>query len=223
TGKDEMAERLDVDPVRLRLLKEPKIDESLGIPFSSRHYVECLNVGAEKFGWSKRNPTVGSMKRDGLTLGWGMAGAAWIAGRFAAEANMQLRDDGAVRIACATQDIGTGTYTILAQLASEKTGVPVDKIEVELGDSALPDGPISGGSLATSSVIPAVLKAADQAIASLLLVAVATPGSPFLGRKPEDLALEGGRIFVKAEGAAKGVAFGDVLRQANVRLVNGSG
>ena len=89
------------------------------------------------------------MKRDGLTLGWGMAGAAWIAGRFAAEANLQLRDDGTVRIACATQDIGTGTYTILAQLASEKTGVPLDKIEVELGDSALPDGPISGGSLAT--------------------------------------------------------------------------
>jgi len=163
------------------------------------------------------------MKRDGLTLGWGMAGAAWVAGRFAAEANMQLRDDGTVRIACATQDIGTGTYTILAQLASEKTGAPVNKIEVDLGDSALPDGPISGGSLATSSVIPAVFKAADQAITSLMIVAVSTPGSPFLGHKPEDLALEGGRIFVKAEGVAQGVAFGDVLRRANVRLVTGSG
>jgi xanthine dehydrogenase YagR molybdenum-binding subunit len=128
-----------------------------------------------------------------------------------------------VRIACATQDIGTGTYTILAQLASQKTGVPVDKIEVDLGDSALPDGPISGGSLATSSVIPAVFKAADQAITSLMIVAVSTPGSPFLGHTPEDLAFEGGRIFVKAEGVAKGVAFGDVLRQANARLVTGSG
>jgi xanthine dehydrogenase YagR molybdenum-binding subunit len=223
SAMNEMADQLKIDPVRLRLLNEPKIDESLNLPFSSRHYVECLNVGAEKFGWSKRNPVVGSMKQDGLTLGWGMAGAAWVAGRFAAEANMQLRDDGTVRIACATQDIGTGTYTILAQLASEKTGVPVNKIEVDLGDSALPDGPISGGSLATSSVIPAVFKAADQAIASLLVVAVTTPGSPFLGHKPEDLALEGGRIFVKAEGVAKGVAFGDVLRRANVRLVAGSG
>src|SRR5262249_39611986 len=159
-----------------------------------------LNVGAEKFGWSKRNPAVGSMKRDGLTLGWGMAGAAWVAGRFAAEANIQLRDDGTVRIACATQDIGTGTYTILAQLASEKTGVPLDNIEVELGDSALPDGPISGGSLATSSVIPAVFKAADQAIASLFIIAVTTPGSPFLGHQPSDLALGGGRVFLKAQG-----------------------
>jgi xanthine dehydrogenase YagR molybdenum-binding subunit len=223
SAMNEMADRLKIDPVRFRLLNEPKLDESLNLPFSSRHYEECLNLGAEKFGWSKRNPLVGSMKRDGLTLGWGMAGAAWVAGRFAAEANMQLRDDGSVRIACATQDIGTGTYTILAQLASEKTGVPVNKIEVDLGDSALPDGPISGGSLATSSVIPAVFKAADQAITSLLIVAVSTPGSLFLGHKPEDLALQAGRIFVKAEGVAKGVAFGDVLRQANVRLVTGSG
>src|SRR5229473_7958797 len=223
SAMNELADRLKIDPVQLRILNEPKLDESNGLPFSSRHYVECLNLGAEKFGWSKRNPVVGSMKRDGLTLGWGMAGAAWIAGRFAAEANMQLRDDGTVRIACATQDIGTGTYTILAQLASEKTGVPLDKIEVELGDSALPDGPISGAFLATSSVIPAVFKAADQAIASLLIIAVTTPGSPFLGRQPTDLALEGGRIFLKAEGVAKGVAFGDVLRGANARLVTGSG
>ena len=223
SAMNEMADRLKIDPVQFRLLNEPKVDESSNLPFSSRHYVECLNVGAEKFGWSKRNPAVGSMKRDGLTLGWGMAGAAWIAGRFAADASMQLRDDGTVRVASATQDIGTGTYTILAQLASEKIGVPLDKVEVELGDSALPDGPISGGSLATSSVIPAVFKAADQAITSLLIVAVSTPGSPFLGHKPEELALEGGRIFVKAEGADKGVAFGDVLRQANARLVTGSG
>jgi len=223
SAMNEMAERLKIDPVRFRLFNEPKIDESNKLPFSSRHYVECLNLGAEKFDWSKRTPAVGSMKQDGLTLGWGMAGAAWIAGRFAAEANMQLRDDGSVRIACATQDIGTGTYTILAQLASQKTGVPVNKIEVDLGDSALPDGPISGGSLATSSVIPAVFKAADQAITSLMIVAVSTPGSHFLGHKPEDLAFEGGHIFVKAEGVAKGVAFGDVLRQANARLVTGSG
>jgi len=223
SAMNEMAYRLKIDPVQFRLLNEPKIDESNNLPFSSRHYVECLNVGAEKFGWSKRNAAVGSMKRDGLTLGWGMAGAAWIAGRFAAAANMQLRDDGTVRVACATQDIGTGTYTILAQLASEKTGVPFDKIEVELGDSSLPDGPISGGSLATSSLVPAVFKAADQAITSLMIIAVTTQGSPFSGHKPEDLALGAGRIYVKAEGAGKGVPFGDVLRRANARQVVGSG
>jgi len=223
SAMNEMAERLKMDPVKFRILNEPKLDESLKLPFSSRHYVECLTLGAEKFGWSKRNPAVGSMKRDGLTLGWGMAGATWVAGRFAAAANIQLRDDGTVRVACATQDIGTGMYTVLAQLASEKTGVPLDKIEVELGDSALPDGPISGGSLATSSVIPAVFKAADQAIASLFITAVTTPGSPFLGRQPGDLALQSGRVFLKAQGPAGAVPFGELLRRANARLVSGSG
>src|SRR5581483_4959949 len=140
---NELAHRLKIDPVQLRVMNEPKIDEGSGLPFSSRHLVECFQLGAEKFGWSKRTPAVGSMKRDGLTLGWGMAGCAWLAGRFAAAANLQLRDDGTALVACATQDIGTGTYTILAQLASQKTGVPPERVEVALGDTSLPEGPIS--------------------------------------------------------------------------------
>ena len=223
SAMNELAERLKIDPVKLRVINEPKIDESLGIPFSSRHLLECFELGAEKFGWSTRTPDVGSMKREGLTLGWGMAGCSWIAARFAAEASVQLRDDGTARVACATQDIGTGTYTILAQLTAQKTGVPLDKIEVALGDTSLPPGPLSGGSIATGSVVPAVFAAADSAIASLLTVAATTPGSPFERRPSTDLAFEGGRVFVKADGPAKGVPLGDVLRRANLRLVSGSG
>jgi xanthine dehydrogenase YagR molybdenum-binding subunit len=223
SAMNELADQLKIDPVRLRVLNEPMIDEGLGIPFSSRHFLECLELGAEKFGWSKRKPEVGSMKRDGLTLGWGMAGAAWVAARFAAEANVQLRDDGTTRVACGTQDIGTGTYTILAQLASEKTGVPLDKVEVALGDTLLPEGPVSGGSMATGSVVPAVFAAADNAIASLLTIATTTPGTQFEKRKPADLAFEGGRVFVKANGPAGGVPFADLLRRASLRLVTGSG
>jgi xanthine dehydrogenase YagR molybdenum-binding subunit len=223
SAMNELADQLKIDPVRLRILNEPKIDEGLGIPFSSRHFLECLELGAEKFGWSKRQPEVGSMKRDGLTLGWGMAGAAWIATRVAAHANVELRDDGTVRVACGTQDIGTGTYTILAQLASQKTGVPLDKVDVALGDTSLPEGPVSGGSMATASVIPAVFAAADNAIASLLTIATATAGSPLEKRKIDELAFEGGRVFVKADGVAKGVPFADLLRRANLRFVTGSG
>src|SRR6478735_5706611 len=91
---NELADQLRIDPVKLRVLNEPKIDEGLGLPFSSRHFLECLEVGAEKFGWSNRNPEIGSMKRDGSILGWGLAGAAWISGRSAAQANVELRDDG---------------------------------------------------------------------------------------------------------------------------------
>jgi xanthine dehydrogenase YagR molybdenum-binding subunit len=223
SAMNELARQLKMDPVKFRILNEPKIDESLGIPFSSRHMLECLDLGAEKFGWAKRDPAIGSMKRDGLTLGWGMAGCSWVAARFAAAANIQLRDDGTCRVASATQDIGTGTYTILAQLASEKTGVPLEKVEVALGDTSLPEGPLSGGSMATESLVPAVFAAANSAIASLMMIATATPGSPFENRKPDDLAFSDGRVFVKAEGPAKGVPFADILRRANLGLVSGSG
>src|SRR5213595_2069437 len=110
SAMNELADQLQIDPVQFRVINEPKIDEGLGIPFSSRHVLECLQLGAEKFGWSRRTRELGSMKRDGLTLGWGMAGCAWIAARFDAEASVELRDDGTARVACATQDIGTGTY-----------------------------------------------------------------------------------------------------------------
>jgi xanthine dehydrogenase YagR molybdenum-binding subunit len=223
SAMNELADQLTIDPVRLRVINEPNIDESLGLPFSSRHLLECFELGAEKFGWSKRTPEVGSMKRDGLTLGWGMAGCSWGAGRFPAEASVQLRDDGTARVACGTQDIGTGTYTILAQLTAQKTGVPLDKIEVVLGDTSLPAGPLSGGSLVTESVVPAVFAAADSAIASMLTVAATTPGSPFEKSPATDLAFDAGRVFAKADGSAKGVPFADLLRRANLRLVSGSG
>ncbi len=220
---NELADQLKIDPVRLRILNEPKVDESNGLPFSSRHLVECFELGGEKFGWSKRTPEVGSMKRDGLILGWGTAGCAWIAARFAAEASVQLRDDGTARVASGTQDIGTGTYTNLAQMVSQRTGLPLDKIDVALGDTTLPEGPISGGSMVTASMIPAVLGAADSAIAQLLTIATTASGSPFEKRQPDELRLEGGRVVAKAGGPAGGVPFGDVLRRANVHVVSGSG
>src|SRR5882724_10993246 len=223
SAMNELADQLKIDPVQFRIINEPKIDESLGIPFSSRHMLECLQLGSEKFGWSKRMPEVGSMKRDGLTLGWGMAGCTWMAARFPAEATVHLRDDGTVRVACGTQDIGTGTYTNLAQIASEKTGVSLDKIEVALGDTSLPPGPISGGSMATASVIPAVWAAADGAIGSLLSTATSTPGTPFERRKADDLGFEDGKVFLKADGPDAAMPFADILRRANLRFLAGNG
>jgi xanthine dehydrogenase YagR molybdenum-binding subunit len=219
---NELAAKLKIDPVKLRILNEPKVDESLGLPFSSRHLLECYDVGMEKFGWSKRMPEVGSMKRNGLTLGWGMAAASWISGRFSAEASLQFRDDGTVRVACGTQDIGTGTYTVLAQLAAEKTGVSLDQVEAVLGDTRLPPGPLSGGSMATGSVVPAVFAAADSAISLLLNLAISTRGSPFENSKTDELKLEDGKVSLKSDGSS-GVPFADLLKRANVRLVTGRG
>src|SRR5438270_1540793 len=223
SAMNELADQLKIDPVRLRVLNEPKIDEGLGVPFSSRHLLECFELGREKFGWSKRNPEVGSMKRDGVTLGWGVAGATWVATRDDAAANVELRDDGSTRVACGVQDIGTGTYTVLALLTADKTGVPVEKVEVVLGDTMLPHGPVSGGSWATASVVPAVFAAADNAITALLNAATTTPGSPFENRKQDDLAFKGGRVFVKADGPGGGVPFADLLKRADLCLVTGTG
>lgn len=223
SAMNELAYELKIDPLKLRVINEPKIDEGCGLPFSSRHLLECFELGAEKFGWANRNPEVASMKRDGLILGWGMAGCSWIAARFAASARVELRDDGTACVACATQDIGTGTYTILAQLASEKTGVPLEKVEVLLGDTTLPEGPISGGSMVTGSLVPAVFAAADNAVGSLLKIATSTPGSPFEKRKPEELKFENGSVFAKSDGPGKRVTFAAILKTANLRMAIGNG
>jgi xanthine dehydrogenase YagR molybdenum-binding subunit len=223
SAMDELAVALQMDPVRLRLLNEPEIDEGLKIPFSSRHLKECLSVGAEKFGWSKRDPRVGSMKRDGLTLGWGMAACSWIAERFPFTANVDLRDDGTARVSCATQDIGTGTYTILAQLAAERLGLPIGKVEVVLGDSQLTPGPVSGGSMVTASAVPAVLQAVGKATDSVLALASGAPGSKLAGRKASDLQFSGGRVHAKGEPASSGIAYEELLRMGNLSLVSGFG
>jgi xanthine dehydrogenase YagR molybdenum-binding subunit len=220
---DELAVKLKIDPVELRLRNEPAKDESNNLPFSSRHLTECLKVGAEKFGWSQRTPGIGSMKKDGLTLGWGVAVCAWGAGRFPAEVTVELRNDGTARVSCGTQDIGTGTYTILAQVLSEKTGIPLDKIEVVLGDSALPEGPISGGSLVTASVIPAISQAANRAVRSAFMMATNGDTAPFAGKKPEDLGFTNRRIHLKEKAPETGLDYAEILKRVNVSAASGSG
>jgi xanthine dehydrogenase YagR molybdenum-binding subunit len=223
SAMDELALALKIDPVELRLRNEPEVDESSGLPFSSRHFVECLKTGAEKFGWAKRTPEVGSMKRDGLTLGWGMGACSWPGLRFSAEATVDLRADGTARVACGTQDIGTGTYTILAQLVAEHTGIALDKIEVGLGDTSLPLGPVSGGSAATASVIPAVSDAVRAAIKTLLARAAKIEGSPFKGAKAEELALSDGHVHRKGDRPESGVPFARILEAAKLHAASGSG
>ena len=222
SAMDELAIKLTMDPVKLRLLNEPQKDEGLNLPFSSRHMVECLNVGAEKFGWSRRTPQVGSMKKDGLILGWGVAGCSWIAERMGTEASVDLRDDGTARVSCATQDIGTGTYTVLSQIVADKTGIPHHKIEVVLGDSDLPPGPISGGSWATASVIPPVLEAIEKAQQTLFTIAIQGKNPAFAGLKPESLAFTDGCIHMKGKAPETGVRFDQVLTEANVRAASGN-
>ncbi|MFL6577313.1 MAG: xanthine dehydrogenase family protein molybdopterin-binding subunit, partial [Povalibacter sp.] len=220
SAMDELALKLNMDPVKLRLMNEPSIDESKNLPFSSRHLKECLTTGADKFGWSQRTPGIGSMKRDGITIGWGVAACSWGAMRADAEVTVEFRQDGRVRVVSGTQDIGTGTYTLVAQIVSHATGVPVDRIDVVLGDSSLPPGPISGGSWVSASMTPATLQAAQNATKSLLSAAVKLQG-PFYKKQSGELELVDGAVRVKSGGQS--VPVGDVLRAGKIQLVSGHG
>jgi xanthine dehydrogenase YagR molybdenum-binding subunit len=222
SAMDELALALGMDPVQLRMRNEPAVDEGSGLPFSSRHFQECLTLGAEKFGWARRDPKVGAMRRDGLTLGWGMAACSWLAARFNCSASIELRHDGTVRVASAVQDIGTGTYTAMAQMAAELLGVEVEKVEVVLGDTDLPAGPVSGGSMLTSSLIPAIIDAVAVAGRKLTAALAAGKQSAFGGAKAESLQFEGGRITGRAAGATS-LRFDEALRAAGLTSVSGEG
>ncbi len=223
SAMDEMATKLRMDPIAFRQANEPKMDESLNIPFSSRHLTECMEVGAARFGWSQRTPQVGSMKRDGLRLGWGVAACSWIAARFGATASVEFRADGTARVACGTQDIGTGTYTVLAQIVSEQLSIPLDRVEVALGDTSLPPGPLSGGSAVTASLVPAVYRAVAEAAGLLTATAARTGDARFATTKPADMVFTRGRVHRKDQSPESGMFFGDVLTQANQSGVRGQG
>ena len=222
SAMDELATKLGMDPVQLRLLNEPDLDEGLGLPFSSRHFKECMTVGADKFGWAKRDAKIGSMKRDGLTLGWGMAACSWLAARFDCTASVELRQDGTVRVASAVQDIGTGTYTVMAQITAELLGMEIEKVDVALGDTNLPAGPLSGGSMLTSSLISPISQAIAAAGDKLIAAVASSKDNPFSGAKPADLQFSNGRITAQADGSSS-LKFDEALRMANTQAVLGEG
>jgi xanthine dehydrogenase YagR molybdenum-binding subunit len=134
-----------------------------------------------------------------------------------------LLPNGTARVSSATQDIGTGTYTVIAQVVSDKTGIPVNKVEVILGDSSLPPGPMSGGSTATASVLPSIVDGVEAAVKNLLAIAVHVPNSAFSGLDDSSLTLTDGRIHAKTQPSSSGTPFGDILRAANIASARGEG
>jgi xanthine dehydrogenase YagR molybdenum-binding subunit len=233
SAMNELAWKLNMDPLQLRLMNDAERDEGTNRPFSSRHLKECWTAGGEKIGWKDRNPKIGSMRRDGKIVGVGLGGASWAAGRPACVATVEFCPNGRVCVRCATQDIGTGTYTLFAQVVHEKTGVPLDRIDVIIGDSRLPEGPTSGGSMATSALLPAAAGATEKSTSRLLHIAAMTPGSPFHGAHPDSLTIAEGRVMAKAgqpqvqgvayrgaDVAAKGLPFEEILRLANLGSVS---
>jgi xanthine dehydrogenase YagR molybdenum-binding subunit len=159
---DELAYELGMDPLDLRLKNDADVDPSDGLPFSSKKLRECYEEGARRFGWSKRRFAPRSM-RDGRDLvGYGMATALLRAFRFPAQARVSIDRPGQVFVETSTQDIGQGVSTVLPQIAADVLGVPVERVALALGDTALPVAPFTGGSSATMSVGSAVQDAAAK-------------------------------------------------------------
>jgi xanthine dehydrogenase YagR molybdenum-binding subunit len=157
---DELAARLGVDPIALRLRNYAEADPESGRPWSSKSLRQCYAQGAARIGWSARPPRARSMRDGDALVGLGMSTATYPARRLPASALARLTADGAIVVQAATHELGTGTYTSMTQIAADALGVPVDRIRFELGDTNYPENPISAGSMTASSTGPAVHAAA---------------------------------------------------------------
>ena len=170
SAMDELAYATGIDPIELRLRNDTSVDAD-GRPFSSRALREALRAGAERFGWSRRDPRPRSMRDGRLLVGMGVAGATYPTHRSAASALVRVNADGSALVQSSGVDIGTGAYTVFTQIAAEQLGLPVEQVRIELGDSAFPNAPNAGGSQLTASAGSAIKLAALDARAKLLALA----------------------------------------------------
>lgn len=191
---DELAEALQMDPLDLRLLNYAERDANKNLPFSSKALRECFSEGAARFGWDKR-PLAPRARREGHELiGWGMATGVWDAMQNEASARAVMTRDGQVKVSSSTADIGTGTYTVMCQIAADALGVSIHDVKFELGDTRLPKAPIEGGSWTVSSVGSAVDVACKRLHNRLVELARQHGGARFSSVAREDICRVGERL-----------------------------
>ncbi|HEY4040759.1 MAG TPA: xanthine dehydrogenase family protein molybdopterin-binding subunit [Rhodopila sp.] len=214
SAMDEMAVALKMDPIVFRLRNYAETDPHDNRPFASKALRACYEQGAKAFGWEKRSAEPRSMRDGGTLIGWGVATSTYPTNRLPAAVKVRMDAAGNVVVQCGTQDIGTGTYTVMTQVASDVLGVPLQRIRFELGDSDLPPAPVSGGSMTVASVAPSVQAACGALVDKIKDLALTDwPGQPrdalqvrdgmMVGldrRVPISALLErSGRSFIEAE------------------------
>jgi len=208
---DELAYALKMDPIELRLANWANVDPQSKLPWSTRQLREAYAAGAEAFGWGNRNPIPRSMREGRELIGFGMAAGAYPMLRTPSEAKIVVHSDGRVEVLSAGTDIGTGTYTILAQTAAEVLGVPLETVTVRLGDTVLPRSALAGGSQQANNLAGAVDRAARNTRDALLALAASDPKSPLQASRISDLTFEKGFIRpVRRPG--NGLAMTELLR-----------
>lgn len=200
---DEIAYKLNIDPVELRLINYSEIDKSSDKEYSSKELRNCYLQGAEKFGWSQRNPEPRSMKRGNKLVGYGMATGIWDANRIFGRAEAIMTADGKVEIKSAVTDIGTGTLTIMTQIAADELGLPIEDITFSYADSKMPFAPIQGGSFTTATVGPAVQNACQALNKKLFKKAKDLDNSFLKDAKFNEVEFKNGFIILKGQSDQK--------------------
>lgn len=200
---DELSYALKMDPLALRLKNYAESDPTRDLPHSSKELKACYAQGAERFGWSKRSMDPRSMRDGNELVGWGMATGVWDAMQMFARARAVLFPDGRLEVSSAASDIGTGTYTVMAQIAAASLGLPLENVTFKLGDSTLPVAPIEGGSSHVATVGSAVQGVCEKLQKALFKAARALDGSPFSKAKFADVEFSEGAMRLKGVGGTQ--------------------
>jgi xanthine dehydrogenase YagR molybdenum-binding subunit len=195
SAMDELSYALKMDPLALRLKNYAEIDPESGKPWSSNSLRACYESAARRFGWEKRSLAPRSLRDGGVLIGWGMATASYPAGQSASSAEARLFADGTLLVRSGSQDLGTGTYTVMAQVAADEMTLPIDKVRFDLGDTAFPEAPLSAGSRTAASVGSAVKLACRELKRKLGELAAETGSSPLRGADVERLEAAEGALF----------------------------
>lgn len=207
---DELAYEIGIDPLELRIRNFAHRDQNRDKDITSKALHVCYREGAARFGWSKRSFEPRSMRDDNDLVGWGMATGVWEAAIMPAEATVCLFADGKVTVSAAASDIGTGTYTILGQIAADAFDVPIDKVTVRIGDSTLPKTGVEGGSWTAASSGSAVHAGAMAVRKTLLKYARMMPNSPLANASADQVSIADGRLVLETNHQI-GISIGDIM------------
>lgn len=215
SAMDELAVALKLDPLELRMRCYSDRDQTSDLPYSSKNLRECYRQGAAAFGWDKRSPAPRSMRDGSELVGWGMATGIWEALQMPIAVRIALTANGHAEASCATSDIGTGTYTIMTQVAADMLGLPLESVAIKLGDSTLPQSPVEGGSWIAASVSNGIVTTCDAVREQLWGLARSMPGSPIADARLNEVTLANGMIVAKKD-AKRAVPIADAMRHGGV-------
>jgi xanthine dehydrogenase YagR molybdenum-binding subunit len=218
---DELAYQIGVDPVTLRLRNDTQIDPETGRPFSTRAMRKCLIEGAARFGWDQRSPTPRSMRDGHYLIGQGMAGAIYTHWRWPAQARVTVNRDGSVLVEAGTQELGTGTYTILQQIAAEELGLPHENVTVRLGDTRLPKCHGSIGSTTAANAGGSVMLAAKAAHDKLIELARTGRYAPFADAGSDEVVVSDGKLMQPSKNLS--ISYAELMARNDLPSLTGDG